>query len=305
MERGERLSEEKEPAVLIKPWDLVTVTKMGHITEIQYLEKMNQGATIKKISENEYLVLSTGKVKTFERSDFRSQNIGGLYRTFKKLRYLINNNFSGASNELFITLTYAPDSENWRPFVSDTKYLAKCFKAFQRRLVNQFGSVEFIRVLEPHEDGHAHYHVLIKFLDHKKIYIKNSLLNSIWSHGFVTVHSLKNVDNIGAYVSAYLTDIELTEKTAWDLMNDGNKKEIIEKDGKNYIKGGRVRYYPTGTQIYNKSKGIVEPERLKMKYAEAKKITGSAKPVFVTEKFIKTDDFENSVRFEQYNSRKL
>ena len=53
-------------------------------------------------------------------------------------------------------------------------------------------------------------------------------------------------------------------------MNDVNKKEVIEKDGKKYIKGGRVRYYPTGTQIYNKSKGIVEPERLKMKYAEAK-----------------------------------
>lgn len=299
------MEERKEPEVLIKPDDLVTVTKMGHITEIQFLEKMNMGATIKKISDSEYLVLSTGEIKKVEKSEFRSQNVGGLYRTFKKLRYLINNNFSGSSNELFITLTYAPDKFGWRPSVSDTKYLSKCFKAFQRRLIRQFGSVDFIRVLEPHQDGHAHYHVLIKFLDHKSIYIKNDLLNSIWSHGFVTVHSLKNVDNIGAYVSAYLTDIELTEKTAWDLINGGDKKVVIEKDGKKYIKGGRVRYYPTGTQIYNKSKGVVEPERLKMKYANAKKITGSAKPAFVTEKIIKTDDFENSVRFEQYNSRKL
>lgn len=43
--------------------DVVTVTKMGHITEIQYMQKMNHTATIKKLSKDEYCDLATGEIK--------------------------------------------------------------------------------------------------------------------------------------------------------------------------------------------------------------------------------------------------
>src|SRR5699024_9909167 len=131
--------------------------------------------------------------------------------------------------------------------VEDTKKIWNDFRKFTSKLKRRYGSVEYIRVLEPHEDGHAHLHVLLKFVDYKKMYIPNKDLANIWGNGFVTVHSLKNIDNIGAYVSAYLADVELTEKTGHDEMFNSKETEIIEKGDKKYIKGGRLKYYPTGT----------------------------------------------------------
>lgn len=295
----------KEFDISIGQNEIVTVTRMNHLTEIQYMEKMNTRQTIKKLSSDEYLNLDTGEIKRFEKTENRSEGVISLYKTFKKLRYLINNNFSGAKNELFITLTYAPDGSKWRPMLSDSDYLSKTCKAFQRKLKSKYGSIEFIRVLEPHEDGHAHYHMLIRFDDYKKIYISNSDLNSLWGNGFVTIHSLKDVDNVGAYVSAYFTDIELNQSTGNDLINSSDSNGVIEKDGKKYIKGGRLKYYPTGKQIYNKSKGIKEPVRKTMTYKNAKKIVGSLQPTFEKNILIENDKFSNKIRHESYNSKRV
>lgn len=294
-----------ENSFFISPRDIVTVTKMNHITEIQYLEKMNTKQHIKKISSDNYVVLSTGEIKDFEKTEIRLENQNSLRKTFKKLRYLINNNFSGAKNELFVTLTFAPDEFGWRPAVSDTEFLTKSFKSFYRRLKRKYGAIEFVRVLEPHEDGHAHNHVLFKFLDMDKVFIDNTTFADLWGKGFVTIHSLKDVDNIGAYVSGYLTDVELNESTGMDKINSSDSNSIIEKDGKKYIKGGRLKYYPTGVQIYNKSKGIKPPERVKMSYKNAKKIAGSGQPTFEKNILIENDDFSNKLRFEYYNSKRV
>ena len=293
--------------------DVVTVTKMGHITEIQYMQKMNHTATIKKLSKDEYCDLATGEIKEFKHMDVRTDSYNSLRQTFKKLRYLINNNFRGRKNELFVTLTFKPDETGWRPMVGDNKYLSKCFTAFNRKLQAKYGveNVQFIRVLEPHADGHAHYHVLLRFDGYNSIYISNDELAEMWGKGHVTVHSLKNVDNIGAYVSAYLTDVEFNEETdaatVFKAMQEDRQLEIKTVDGqeKKFIKGGRLHMYPSGKQIYNKSKEMSMPERETMTYKKAKKIVGSAKPHYAKKYEIESEDFTNTVIFEQYNSERL
>ena len=293
--------------------DVVTVTKMGHITEIQYMQKMNHTATIKKLSKDEYCDLATGEIKEFKHMDVRTDSYNSLRQTFKKLRYLINNNFRGRKNELFVTLTFKPDETGWRPMVGDNKYLSKCFTAFNRKLQAKYGveNVQFIRVLEPHADGHAHYHVLLRFDGYNSIYISNGELAEMWGNGHVTVHSLKNVDNIGAYVSAYLTDVEFNEETdagtVFKAMQEDRQLEIKKVDGeeKKFIKGGRLHMYPSGKQIYNKSKDMSMPERERMTYKKAKKIVGSAEPHYSKKYEIESEDFTNTVIFEQYNSERL
>jgi hypothetical protein len=83
----------------------------------------------------------------------------------------------------------------------------------------------------------------------------------LWSHGFVTIKSLKDVDNIGAYVSAYLADIEVTKENLITVVGSGQEVTVKEVNGekKMFAKGGRLKYYPTGMNIYRKSKGIVHP----------------------------------------------
>lgn len=286
----------------ISPDSIVTVTEMNHLTEIQFMEKMNNQSNIKKLNSDEYVDLKTGEIKEFEKTENRSQSYNSLRQTFKKLRYLINNNFTGKRNELFLTLTYA---EN----MTDPKKLYDDVRKFVMRLKYHFkdeSTIDYINVVEPQERGAWHCHVLIRFNELGNIFIPNQEMADLWGHGFVTIKSMKNVDNIGAYLSAYLADVELTNENVSVAVQNG--LTVVEKEingeTKRFIKGGRLHLYPTGMNLYRKSKGVVSPERKKMKYSEAIKKVGSAKPHFVRTIDISTDTFENTIAYEQYNLKR-
>lgn len=286
----------------ISPDSLVTVTEMNHLTEIQFMEKMNNQANIKKLNSDEYVDLKTGEVKEFKKTENRSQSYNSLRQTFKKLRYLINNNFTGERNELFLTLTYA---EN----MTDPKKLYDDIRKFVMRLKYHFkdeSTIDYINVVEPQGRGAWHCHVLLRFNELEKIFIPNQEMAEMWGHGFVTIKSMQDVDNIGAYLSAYLADIELKDGNALHAMAHG--LEVVEKEIKGqkkiFIKGGRLHLYPTGMNLYRKSKGVKPPERKKMKYSEAIKKVGSVQPHFTKNIQISTDDFENTIAYEQYNSKR-
>lgn len=288
--------------VLIKPDDLVTVTAMNHIVEVQHMEKMNTKNRIKKIDKERYMDIETGEIKEFQLSENRKENYNSLRQTFKKLRYLINNNFIGSSNELHITLTY-------RENMTDVKRLYEDFKKFIMRMKYQYkndSSIDYINVVEPQERGAWHCHVLMRFNDLDKIYIKNADLRRLWGHGFVTIKSLKEVDNIGAYLSAYLTDLELTNETFLRAIKEKREVVIRQVEGKEkkFVKGGRLHMYPPGMNLYRNSKGIVKPERKKMRYKDIKKIVGSAQPHYEKSYHIENDNFENTISFEQYNTKR-
>ena len=281
----------------------VTVTQAGSVVEIQYMEKMNHAATIKKINANEYVDLSTGEIKEFQHIENRSQSYKSLRATFKKLRYLINNNFCGRKNELFITLTY---EEN----MTDTKRLYEDMKNFMKRLKYQFKNsttVDYLSVVEPQQRGAWHVHLLLKFNDLSSVFIPSSELATLWGHGFVKIKRVDGVDNIGAYLTAYLADLELTPETMAVAFQTGH--DVVEKevDGqkKAFIKGGRLHMYPPGMNLFRKSKGIAYPEREMMTYAGAKKIVGSAETHYKKKYEIQADDFSNTLIFEQYNLKRL
>lgn len=98
--------EMKKIDAFIQNEDYVTVTDMGEIIEVQYLAHRNTSARIKKLSKETYVDLQTGEIKAFKQSENRGQNLNSLRQTFKRLGYLVNNNFVGAKNELWTTLSY-------------------------------------------------------------------------------------------------------------------------------------------------------------------------------------------------------
>jgi hypothetical protein len=286
--------------VSIPPESVVKVTKMNHIVEVQHMEKMNRKNNIKKLNKDEYVEISTGEIKEFKHSANRQQSYNSLRQTFKKLRYLINNNFTGKGNELHAILTY---KEN----MTDPKQLYKDFQNFIDRLRYKYkneSSIDYLCVVEPQGRGAWHCHVLVRFNSLKQIFIKNKDLRELWGHGFVTIKSLKDVDNIGAYLSAYLADVELTDEMVKDVYKAGDKVEVKEVEGKKFIKGGRLHMYPPGMNLYRKSKGILEPERKEMKFKEIEKVVGSAKPHYQKAYHIQNDDFENTISFLQYNTKR-
>ena len=278
---------------------LVTVTEMNHLVELQHMAKVNRDCHIKKLDAERYMEIETGEIKEFERTENRSQGLNSLRQTFKKLRYLINANFTGATNELFVTLTYAEQT-------NDHLQVGKDYDKFLKRLRYEYGSVDAIKVLEPHASGNWHMHVLFRFNAMRNVYIPNDTLAKIWGLGYVKIQSLKNVDNIGAYVSAYLTDIEVTSENILGFAAAGKEHDIKQVDDKIFVKGGRLPFYKSGVNIFSKTKGIKYPERIEMTYAEAKKIVGAATPHYKKSIAISDEekDFSNVITYEQYNLKR-
>lgn len=301
-----------QPLVEINSKKKIKLTDMGNIKEIMYLQKSTiQPFGIKKISKNEYMVVATGEILEYKnRSENRSQDKESLRKTFKKLRELINTNFVGNRNELCFTITY---KEN----VRDPKVLYKDFDKFMKKLKYRYGSVDYINVVEPQERGAWHCHILLRFNYLKKAYIPNKEISEMWGKGFVKVKAMKkDIDNLGAYLSAYLGDIEITDSNVTQLVQDGaikvgqsiSIKEIeIEGKKKKFIKGGRLHYYPTGMNIYRASRGIKQPIVSHISYEDAKKIVGAATPTYSTCTLIQDDNenIVNTIVYEQYNLKRI
>ena len=291
--------------VKIRDDAFVRMRTMNGLVEFQYLEKRNTECPILVLNEKQYLVKATGEVKDFDTStENRADSYKSLRRTFKTLRYLINANFCSASNELFVTLTYAKD----RPCVDSegAKVFLRDFKVFMKKIRKKYGQVEFINVVEPHSDGHLHAHVLLKFFDHDFIFIPNDdMQNVYWKRGFTKTSNLVGVTNIGAYLSAYMTDVEVSEDSINDCLNANETIKIKNACGKKFIKGGRLKYYVKGFRIYRKSKGIKEPIFFDGKYSELKKRAGITcqKSCYSKSYQFAIKDFSNLIIYEHFNLR--
>lgn len=296
------MDKQGEQGVNISQNAIVKVTEMNHIVEVQHMEKMNRSASIRKLDKDRYLDLKTGEIKEFNHSENRQQNYNSLRQTFKKLRYLINNNFEGLANEVHITLTY---KEN----MTDPKRLYKDFQNFIDRLRYAYkndSSIDYISVIEPQGRGAWHCHVLMRFNDLDKVFIKSDYLSSLWGQGFIKIKSLRDIDNIGAYLSAYLADVELTEENMLKAVLEESPVVIREVEGKEkkFIKGGRLHMYPPGMNLFRKSKGMLYPERQEMLFKDIEKVVGSAKPHYSKSYHIENDNFENTISFLQYNKKR-
>lgn len=237
----------------IHPLARVKKTIQGDIIEITYTSHRTQGATIRKIDSDSYEVISTGEIKQYNKENKeknRTDNVKELKRSMAKLRALINCNVGSENikNVRWITLTYAENMQ-------DTKKLYNDYKKLWQKLKRKYGNdLAYILAVEPQERGAWHIHLLLIFPTTAP-YIVNEELAKMWGNGFVTVKSIdNNVDNLGAYLTAYLTDIPVE--------NNDNSTE------KKYIKGGRLSYYPTGMQFYRHSKNIKYPEDIDCEYQD-------------------------------------
>jgi hypothetical protein len=278
--------------VNVKEGAPAVVTDMGHIVEVQAMARMNREATVIPLSKDEYLHVASQEVRRFERKgERRVDNLDAVRRSFKRLRYLVNANFQGGRNEAWWVWTYRENMQDRERLMRDVEVAVK-------RLRRRYGHFEYIVVPEPQGRGAWHCNVLVKFPDGRDAFMPHEEVERAWGHGYVWVRRLRDVDNIGAYLSAYLADVPVEEYTMEDWKgHDG----VIERDGKKIVKGARLRWYPAGMHLYRRSKGIVMPKREVMTYRQARERVGGREPDYVSERHVEREGFENLIRFEAYN----
>lgn len=298
MNGGNSLEIETIQDIIINSDMAVKVTTTGNIIEIMYKEKSSIGNNIKKLNANEYIDISTGEIKEYKHTDNRSQSKNELRKTFKKIRDIINCNVDKPNNCKWVTLTYA---EN----MTDTKRLCKDVEKYIKRLRYKYGKFEFIQVAEPQGRGAWHIHMIMIF-DRKAPYIDNKDMQDIWGYGFTNTRKLDDIDNLGAYLSAYLGDVSFDEiNNDFALIQKCLGKEVKQVDDKYYIKGGRLHLYPTGFNIYRCSRGVKRPVVEKMFEEQARKKVSAATLTFQKTINIKDgDEFSNTINYRYYNIKK-
>ena len=306
----------------------VKLTTMGNVIEIQYMDRRNTKQTIQMLSGGEsYVDCSTGEIKDVTHHETRATQKKSLYRTFKTLRGIINANVTDVSKVRWITLTYA--QENGQP-MTDTLRLMKDFEKFNKRFQYYikglgYSKAEYITIVEPQGSGAWHMHLLYIF-DTVAPYLHNDdVFNPLWGHGYTKIKQLKNVDNVGAYLTAYLGDLELEElqvdfsrvaKKAIEfygnnVIGTGVKEVDIEDDNgnlihKKYIKGARLPLYPAKFNIYRCSRGIKRPkeEMVSQEYANRKVSAGTLTFEKIVQLTDETTDFRSTICTRQYNMKR-
>lgn len=222
------------------------VTITGNSAELQFCSAFFHKNIIKKINKNQYMYLvdteehQKGEICEYgEHAKNRKDNYRNILKAVKKCKDLINTNFYGEKNELFVTLTYKENMKNPKKLYNDLKNFIRNLKKYLR---NQ--ELLYILVVEPQGRGAWHAHILIKNLSwsNKQVqwYIPKNKIEELWAKkGFVKVEKIDTIDDIGSYLSTYLTNL---------------------KQGK---KNSRLHLYPNGINIYRYSRNCQKPKIIK------------------------------------------
>ena len=290
--------------------DLVSLKTMGHIYEICYLQKKNNKITTQLLDKDHYIYLDTGEIFECNHIDNRAESKFQVGQSLKRLRDYINTNVLEPNNCKWVTLTYSKNMQ-------DTKKLYNDFKNFIRRFKEQYGHIEYIVAMEPQARGAWHCHCIILF-DKVAPFIPNATIEKLWQQGFTKTTKLDNIDNIGAYLTAYLGDMEFTEENIQELEKQGLKvsqmalKEVNEIEGiklkepKSFIKCGRLYMYPPKFNLYRISRGIKKPKKEYYSYHVAKEKAGLLLPTYSKGISLSDTDnsFTNKIIYEYYNTKR-
>lgn len=251
----------------ILPNEEVTYLRTGNQCEITFNQIKSSGGHIQKVDKDHYINLISGEFCECVHTENRSQSTDTVRRSMKQARDIINTNCTEPDRLRWLTLTYAENMQDKDRLYSD-------FQKFNQRLRRRVGEYEYIAAAEPQGRGSWHLHVLLIFSDVAP-FLKNDLIAELWQQGFVNVKAVSDVSNVGAYLSAYMSDVEYYPSAP-------EPGEIVERtvDGqtKKFIKGARLKFYPPGMNIFRYSRGILRPEKEKMSYKSAQsKIEGMRK----------------------------
>ena len=286
------------------------VTSMGNITELMTMKRTPLAPPVIKLTQDEYLDTRTGEVCEYNHGDTRADCTQSVRRSMAHIRALVNMNVTVPENVRWVTLTYA---EN----MTDTVRLYKDYEKFWKKFCywckkNGYSKPEYITVQEPQGRGAWHIHAFFIWQGKAPYIDNNGVMWQLWSHGFTKTKALNDVDNIGAYFSAYLADMPLEEyeKLPANIRSSGlpvmekeftNEQELTKT--KKFVKGGRLCLYPAGMNIVRKTKGIKLPEVERMTLEDARKKVSSAKLTFSRSYEVVTDSGEvcNAFTKEYYN----
>ena len=237
----------------------------GSVVKVVSMREAPGDFPIRKIDKQFYVDVRTGQLGEYHRSETKADlSTDSLRKTLERLRLIINANCVSASALRWLTLTYAENMRDRKRLYTDFNRFFVRFKRYSVK--NCFEIPEYIAVAEPQNRGAWHLHVILVY-PYVAPFVPVSDLQEMWGQGFTWITKCEGVDNIGAYFSAYLSDLPLDE--AQDCGVSYSSASVVEKEvyefererraKKKFVKGARLSLYPAGMNLYRCSRGIVKP----------------------------------------------
>lgn len=290
------------------------VTACGNVIEVLSMEKYPQGCCCKKLDADHYMNLFSGEVLEYTHADTKADCADSVRKTMKRIRNTINANVTDPVCCKFVTLTYA---EN----MTDTERLYSDYKKFWQKLMRYCSrkgipAPKYITVIEPQGRGAWHAHC-IWIWEQPAPFVPNDDIAAMWGHGFTKTKGVQTCDNIGAYFSAYLADMPLSEfeqlpeqeqADAYKYISSIEEKTISE-DGvtiqKKFVKGARLFMYPPGMNILRTSRGLKQPDVEVTTLRQAEKKVSAATETFSSAFAIEIDgEKQNTIVKTYYNTKR-
>ena len=213
---------------------------------------------VERLDERHYLVKSSGEIRRYSlRSEVKGDNLRSVRQSFNRLKTLINANVDGNDRIRFVTLTYA---EN----MTDNSRVSGDMRRFFKRMRGLYGAFEYIYVKERQGRGAWHVHCVL-FFDREAPFMPNTEgdcpVRDAWGRGWVNVQGFSgDVNNLGNYLCAYLTDDDCSGK-----------------------KGARLANYESGIRLYNCSRGISRPTEARVAWEDYAAYASSPNVYLVSE----------------------
>lgn len=265
-----------------------TITITGDSLTTRTLEKYNEECPIQKLDAYRYKVKGSGQVKYYKHAEKRVSYKNNLMKTFNNIRNYINTNITHENIDrvLFITLTFAENMQDAQLAYQAYKNFFERFKRFCKD--KDLEIPEYISVIEPQRRGAFHFHVLLIYKEEPP-FIENEILSELWGQGFTFIKKLNgNINNVGNYLVAYMSDVVVDENDEEILISSGNSSKIK--------KGERLKYYPKGIHILRHSKGLKKPAVVHTTYSTAMNLIEH-----YSNEYQKT--YETAVQFEDENTK--
>lgn len=264
----------------------VKLKTAGNIREIQFTAGTNNHCPIQNISKDKYMDKKTGGIKERKKSTNRYQTPKSVRKSINKLMDLIRCNATEPSHCKWLTLTYANAMTDHTKVYEDGKMFLRRLQRYlnkNKEIVDSQKSFKRITVAEPQGKNHDnswHLHILLIF-DVPAPFIVNEVIADLWGHGITDTRKVYDTEGLALYFKVYLSDVEYKDETGEE---DTPKSGIVEKkvDGKNkkFIKGERLKYYPTGMPLYSSSRGMKKAEVEKLSNKETMERVSDCKMVF-------------------------
>lgn len=162
----------------------VTIIDFGYRIDIKnsWKKPTNLGF-YRKASKNTIIDMRTGEIIEYQKEEF--QDSKSINKKMQKLQQLVDMNFFGEPNELFITLTCNVP-------VMELKVIKRYKNLFIRKLKYKYSEHDFLwiykfeqELIPGAKDMYCwHCHILLKSLNHKELYISNEEICKMWGRGF-------------------------------------------------------------------------------------------------------------------------